>query len=302
MTGKLTLSVLAAAAVACGAAAKEIKLLTIGNSFADSAFVYLPQVAESAGDKIVMDRANIGGCPLGKHWKLVEQSEADPSVKPYYKKFTLRDKLEAQKWDIVTIQQYSGDSWRPESYEPYAKNLQAYVKKYAPQAELVMQQTWAYRFDDGRYKQWKMGQKEMYEKLVAAYDQAAKELGVRLIPTGEAVQLARETQPVKYVPYDPEALKALKYPAELPSQEGSMVFGYKWSKRKNRETGAEEWYIQNDPAHLNNRGRYLQACLWYGFLFGKPTSEIKFVPKELTAEDAAFLRAAAQKVLDAHRK
>lgn len=302
MTGKLTLSVLAAATLACGAAAKEIKLLTIGNSFSDSAFVYLPQVAESAGDKVVMDRANIGGCPLDKHWKLVEQSEADPSVKPYYKKYTLRDKLEAQKWDVVTIQQYSGDSWRPETYVPYAKNLQAYVKKYAPQAELLMQQTWAYRFDDGRYKQWKMNQQEMFEKLVAAYDKAAADLGIRVIRTGEAVQLARETQPVKYVPYDTEALKKLKHPAVLPSQEGSLVFGYKWDTRKNKETGEEEWFIKNDPAHLNNRGRYLQACLWYGFLFDKPTSEIKFAPKELTAEDAAFLRATAQKILDARKK
>lgn len=63
MTGKLTLSILAAAALTFGAAAKEVKLLTIGNSFADSAFKFLPKVAESAGDKVIMDRANIGGCP-----------------------------------------------------------------------------------------------------------------------------------------------------------------------------------------------------------------------------------------------
>ena len=86
MTGKLTLSILAAAALTFGAAAKEVKLLTIGNSFADSAFKFLPKVAESAGDKVIMDRANIGGCPLDKHWKLVEKSEQDPAVKPYYRK------------------------------------------------------------------------------------------------------------------------------------------------------------------------------------------------------------------------
>ena len=38
MTGKLTLSILAAATLTFGAAAKEVKLLTIGNSFADRAF------------------------------------------------------------------------------------------------------------------------------------------------------------------------------------------------------------------------------------------------------------------------
>ena len=299
MTGKLTLSILAAAALTFGAAAKEVKLLTIGNSFADSAFKFLPKVAESAGDKVIMDRANIGGCPLDKHWKLVEK---DPAVKPYYRKYTLRDKLEAQKWDFVTIQQASHLSWKPESYMPYAKNLQEYVKKYAPQAELVIQQTWAYRFDDNRLKSWKMSQREMFDKLVDAYDQAAAGLGIRLIPTGEAVQLARETQPVKYVEYDREALKSLKYPDPLPSEAGSFAVGMSWGSRKNKATGENERYIYNDPAHLNDRGRYLQACVWYGFFFDKPTSEIKFVPEGITEEDAAFLRATAQKVLDARKK
>ncbi len=302
MTGKLTLSILAAAALTFGAAAKEVKLLTIGNSFADSAFKFLPKVAESAGDKVIMDRANIGGCPLDKHWKLVEKSEQDPAVKPYYRKYTLRDKLEAQKWDFVTIQQASHLSWKPESYMPYAKNLQEYVKKYAPQAELVIQQTWAYRFDDNRLKSWKMSQREMFDKLVDAYDQAAAGLGIRLIPTGEAVQLARETQPVKYVEYDREALKSLKYPDPLPSEAGSFAVGMSWGNRKNKATGENERYIYNDPAHLNDRGRYLQACVWYGFFFDKPTSEIKFVPEGITEEDAAFLRATAQKVLDARKK
>lgn len=301
MRGKLVLAICAATALTLGAAAKEVKLLTIGNSFADSAFVYLPKVAESAGDKIVMDRANIGGCPLEKHWKLVEQSEADPTFKPYHKKFTLREKLESNKWDFVTIQQASHFSWKPETFQPYAKNLQEYVKKYAPQAELLMQQTWAYRFDEGRLASWKISQKEMFEKLVAAYDKAAKELGIRQIPTGEAVQLARETQPVKYVEYDLEAVKQLKYPDALPSENGSFVSGLWWATKKDKKTGTEEKSIGKDAAHLNKRGQYLQACLWYALLFDKPTSEIKFVPEGITAEDAAFIRETAQKALDAHK-
>lgn len=301
MNKAIALSLVAATALTFGVAAKEIKLLTIGNSFADSAFRYLPQVAESAGDKIVMDRANIGGCPLDKHWNLVVKSEKDPSVKPYYNKFTLKDKLQSNQWDFVTIQQASHLSWKPESYQPYAKNLQEYVKKYAPDAELVMQQTWAYRFDDNRYRDWKIDQKTMFENLVKAYDKAAAELGVRLIPTGEAVQLARETQAVKYVPYDTEAVKNLKYPDKLPSEAGSFAVGMYWWKQKDKKTGEIRWVRRNDPAHLNRRGEYLQACLWYAFFFDKPTSEIKFVPEGITPEDAAFLRDVAQKALDARK-
>ena len=68
-----------------------------------------------------------------------------------------------------------------------------------------------------------------------------------------------------------------------------------------RKTGEIRWVRRNDPAHLNRRGEYLQACLWYAFFFDKPTSEIKFVPEGITPEDAAFLRDVAQKALDARK-
>lgn len=279
------------------AGAKELSVLTIGNSFADSVFGYLPKIAASAGDKIILERANIGGCPMDKHWALVEKSEADPNLKPYYGKFTLKEKLQSRKWDVVTIQQVSSKSWQPDSFNPYARNLYDYVKKYAPGAEVVIQQTWAYRFDDKRLAKWNIGQDEMYKRLTDAYNKAATDLKVRQIPTGDAVQLARQTQVKPYVPYDPAVLEKLKHPDPLPSEEGSFARGFSWVKGKDGK-----YVIKNDPAHLNKRGEYLQSCVWYGFLFNKPTSDIKFVPKEISAEDARFLRETAQKVLDARLK
>ena len=145
-----------------------------------------------------MDRANLGGCPLDRHWKLVEANEKNPADKAYHgKKYSLKDMLQKEKWDIVTVQQASHLSWKPESYEPYLTNLIDYIRKYAPTAEIVIQQTWAYRFDDNRYKGWKIGQQEMYDKLTQAYRKAAEEHKLRVIPTGYAVQLGREKQPVK---------------------------------------------------------------------------------------------------------
>ncbi len=295
---KAFLALTLVAALAVCAFAKEISVLTIGNSFADSVFGYLPKITESAGDKIILERANIGGCSLERHWNELKKSEADPEYKPYYKKYTLRDKLESRKWDFVTIQQASHLSWKPESYEPFARDLYDYVKKYAPTAEVVIQQTWAYRFDDKRLASWKIEQPEMYKKLTEAYNKAAADLKIRVIPTGDAVQMARETQKTPYVPYDPAMLKTLKHPDPLPSEEGSFVKGMWWSKDK--KTG--EYHIQPDPSHLNKRGEYLQSCVWYGFFFGKPTSDIKFVPKEVKEEDAQFLRETAQKALDARYK
>ena len=278
-------------------AADELKILTVGNSFADSAFRYLPKVAESAGCKILMDRANLGGCPLDRHWKLVEANEKNPADKAYHgKKYSLKDMLQKEKWDIVTVQQASHLSWKPESYEPYLTNLIDYIRKYAPTAEIVIQQTWAYRFDDNRYKGWKIGQQEMYDKLTQAYRKAAEEHKLRVIPTGYAVQLGRGKQPVKYQPYDPASLKGLKYHDALPSEAGSWVTGLSWWKRK------DGWKLHKDPAHLNRRGDYLQACVWFALLYNRPTSEIKFVPKEVTPEDAKFIRDLAQEAVDTYKQ
>lgn len=79
---KIALAAVLAAAMVCSA--KELKVLTIGNSFADSAFHYLPSVVKSVpGCKIEMDRANIGGCTLERHWNEHQKAEKDPNYKPY---------------------------------------------------------------------------------------------------------------------------------------------------------------------------------------------------------------------------
>ena len=279
--------------------AQDVNLLSVGNSFSWSAGDYLPQVVQSVpGCTLVFEHASLSGYPLKKHWELVEKSEADPNFKPYSDKsgkYSLKEKLQSRQWDFITIQQASADSWRAATYDPYAQKLYDYIKKYAPQAEVVIQQTWAYRGDEPRLKKWGIDQQEMFTKLTENYVNMAKKLNCRVLPVGNAVQLARETQPVKYVPFDPEAVKKLEYPAKFPDKEGSFVVGLKW--RQDKEDGGK-WKQDLDAFHLNNRGKYLQACVWFAVLYGKPTAEIKFVPDGIKPEDAAFLRETAQKAVD----
>lgn len=207
---KIIIAAIAAAAFAGAAFAKDLKVLTIGNSFADSVFTYLPKIAKAQGEDLVLERANHGGCELDRHWSYVEREEADPDVKLYRgNRKKLREILASRDWDIVTIQQASHKSWIADSYFPYAQYLYDYVKKHAPQAEIVIQQTWSYRCDDGRFGngQWKITQKQMYEKLSDAYAKAAEKLGTRRIPSGLAVEKAREMQPHSYKPSDPAAAR-----------------------------------------------------------------------------------------------
>ena len=58
-----------------------------------------------------------------------------------------------------------------------------------------------------------------------------------------------------------------------------------------------ELHLRKDPNHLNIRGKYLQACVWFAFLYGKSPEETAkyFQPEEIGNTDAAFLRAMAEK-------
>jgi len=274
--------------------AAELKVLTIGNSFADSVFVYLPQIAAAMPDcKLVLERANLPGCSLKRHWELVEKSTADETVKPYNGK-SLKEILQSEKWDYVTLQQASPYSWREESYQPYLSNLLEFVHTNAPTAEVVLQQTWCYRFDDPRLAEWQITPVQMYQNILACYNKFAAELKLRQIPTGYAVNMARETQDVKFKEYDLAAVNSLQYPAELPDQTGSLVNGIWWGKG---DDGS--FLLRRDAYHLNKRGQYLQACLWFEFLFKTPATKIEFAPPEITPEDAGFLRETAhQSLLD----
>ena len=143
----------------------SLKVLTIGNSFTDSLAMFWQQVTESAGCELHFERANHGGCELHRHWNYISNEEKDPVYRMYQNySAKMREILAREQWHIVTIQQASHFSWRPETQQPFAGYIYNYVKQHAPQAEVVIQQTWSYRCDDGRFGngQWKITQKQMY--------------------------------------------------------------------------------------------------------------------------------------------
>ena len=273
-----------------------MNILTIGNSFTDSLELYFPAAVQSARCDLHFERANFGGCELARHWSYIEAEERDVRCRIYQGGRKLRSILELRAWDVVTIQQASHDSWRPETFQPWAGNIIAYVKKHAPQAEVVIQQTWAYRADHPQLlpgSEWGVSQDEMYERLTENYTKLARDYKLRIIPTGYAVQLTRRNSERKFVNYDPALIDTLAWP-DLPPQAGDVVGQCSW--RKNPDTG--ELYLNRDLIHLNPRGQYLQAWVWFAMLYGKKVSEIRLVPAELANSDVKFLQETAQQAVD----
>ena len=196
----------------------------------------------------------------------------------------------------MTIQQASRNSWRPETYQPFADNLIAAVRKLAPTAEIVIQQTWSYnsampRLNPGDPKSWKIDQTAMYEKLAAAYLQLAKKHQLRVIPVGDAVQIFRKAMGDKLVACEPKDISGMQKP-DLPKT-NDVAGNFSW--KKDKKTGKEK--LSCDYSHLNHRGRYLQALVWYAELYGKDPVKSTFVPKDISAEEVALFKKCASEAV-----
>ncbi len=276
-----------------------IRVLTIGNSFADDATRYIEEIARADDVELLIGKANLGGCSLEKHWNLVEQCDLLPDIKPYNfyltgagtREAALKEILKSEKWDFITLQQVSDLSWRAETYHPFIDNLYSLVSEFAPQAEKLLHQTWAYRVDANELKKYEISQTEMFSRLKKAYSEAASKYRCRIIPSGEAFQNARAV--FKYKPdtsYDFVDPK----PLELPDQSKSLIIGYFW-KTGNTATGKAEFSM--DGRHGNAKGRYLANAVWYEALTGKNLTNNTFCPAGVTADELEILKSAAHETV-----
>ena len=278
---------------------KHVRILTVGNSFTHNATRYLNDIAQAAGHKLTQKMLSIGGSPLERHATMALAFEKDPSDSSakYANDDSLPQALQSESWDVVTIQQASIKSHDVETYRPYAEQLADIVHRYAPQAQLLVHQTWAYRKDDPRFSgpPKTVGepatQAEMYRGLSDAYSTITTELSARRIPVGDAFWLADNDVDFGYRgAADFDATQAT-YP-ELPDQTHSLHVGYRWRGQRGKQT------LNMDGHHANLAGEYLGACVWFECLFGESPVGNTFVPENLAPDYAAFLQSVAHRAVE----
>jgi hypothetical protein len=278
------------------ATARTLRLFTVGNSFSENMTRCLPQLAQEGGHELIIGKAVKGGCSFQQHWDAVEAWRAnpdDPKAK-IYKDKSLQENLGTAPWDIITVQQYSLLSSDVTTYRPFANKLVAHLKALRPDAEVVLHQTWAYRVDADKFgqispapKKNAANQREMYDRSRAAYWEIAGELGLRVIPSGDAMWRVGSDPTWGFkadTAFDP---KTAVYPA-LPNQTHSLHVGYRWSPAKK---------LTKDANHANAAGEYLGALVWYGFLFNESPEKLTFVPAGVDAAFAAHLRKVAWQIV-----
>ncbi|MBQ5824612.1 MAG: DUF4886 domain-containing protein [Clostridia bacterium] len=238
-----------------------MKLLSIGNSFSTDAHRFLHILARQ--NSFALDTANlfIGGCSLKTHWQNVCEDNAyydyELNGNEAETKISIRQALENEKWDAVTLQQASADSGMYDSYHPYLSSLAKLVRELQPQARLYFHQTWSYENGSRHpgFLNYGRDSRRMFESIVSASAKAAESIGADLIATGTVIQYLRENE---------------------------KVFDY--------QNGGIS--LCRDTFHLSETyGRYAAAATWLHTLTGE-----EFIAKEFGGMDINLLEVIAKAV------
>lgn len=186
-------------------ASSSIHILSIGNSLSADAHFYLWKTLTSMGyEDVVIGNLYYPSCSLETHLK--NAGEDLPNYTYYERGSTGRDVEKARRgstleygllnrdWDIITLQQYSGDSGVGKSYRALPALID-YVRGYCPSARLAWHMVWAYQKDyrGKSFKKYDRDQDRMYRAIVSAVRKKITTNGdiALIIPTGTAIQNAR---------------------------------------------------------------------------------------------------------------
>ncbi len=255
-------------------AVKSIKILAIGNSFSDNALKHLPALAKELGiEQIIVGKLYRGSCSIDRHW-------ADAQIEASYERFdlntgdgwvtqstkTLIHALKLHDWDIITMQQVSGDSGVKDSLGNL-QNLIDFVNanKTNPNAKLYWHMTWAYSqfTEHGSFVKYNSDQMTMYNAIVDLTKDCivpnASFTGI--IPAGTAVQNYRD--------------------------------------RNINNASVESGYITiGDGYHLRNYSEVLVAMTWLRTLTGLSLNKITCTTNEslkfMDSMELKFLKKAAE--------
>ncbi len=195
--------------------ANKLKVLMIGNSFADDTINYAYEIAKSVGipeENILVADIYIGGCVLNTHWANAQSNAAAYRFGleregwfdgTSYTNWTMEQAIMYADWDFITFQQGSSASGDPSSFSNL-QNLMDYVYDIAtdevnnpnanPNVKFVWHQTWAYQQGTtaSHFSKYNFDQMTMYNAIVTCMKNFVLNKNfVAIIPNGTAIQNAR---------------------------------------------------------------------------------------------------------------
>ena len=261
------------------AAVKEVKVLSIGHSYSLNSCEYLYDIAKSQGVEMTIGIAYRGNCPLRMHYEYLTGNVVygEAMGGGYYKKYvsggycstypeeyTLGKMLKDEKWDYIIFQDCldtAGDwdtvsEWLPKLYEKVDKIMREQgntTVQYIYHKIWGMESTKYNPTDLVEFSKYNYDSENMYRAVSETSKRAADSMNFRLLPTGDAFRLARNT---------PE------FDAE---QRGKIL-------------------VADTTNHANKYGQYLAGITWFETITQMKVDKASvYRPNELTESEANIL-------------
>ncbi len=224
------------------------KILSISNSYGCDALGYLPMILESIGiTDIELGIAYIGSASLQQHFDNLTSGQQygynyNLGSSWLTKSLTLPEIISDKDWDCIVFQQVSNNSGKYETYEPYLTGLMRYCMSLKPVVKFAFNMTQPYA--NGYSGLGSYGSQEnMFDGIKSAAINVHYNNGLTIIPTGVAIQLARETELNDYGNFSTHQLSI-------------------------------------DGSHLDDGiGRYVAGLTWIVSLLGIPVWTVKYKPE-----------------------
>lgn len=179
-----------------------LKILSIGNSFSSDSLSYVPMILSRLGITVEICILCEPSCSLQSHWVNRESTTFYDNVNyysPIAGKWTqehnkgLAYGLAKADWEMVILQQNSGNSMDFTTYQPYLNNLIDYIATAKPNAVFAWNLTHAWAEGYSGLTSRNVTMAEMEAAVKQAADRVLAETAVSLmLPYGMAIHYARE--------------------------------------------------------------------------------------------------------------
>lgn len=182
----------------------NLKILMIGNSFADDTVFYSQRIANSLGISVELYDAYIGGCTIDNHYANIQNGATTYSMRSmngsnwnYQDNMSLGDIVTYTDWDIITFQQASAEVGRPGKYSNLVNLVNEVKSRVTGNPKYYWHQTWAYDKDYSEYYDYfsyfNNDQIEMFNAIVDCYNNNVVPTNIfeKTIFNGTAVQNLR---------------------------------------------------------------------------------------------------------------
>lgn len=240
-----------------------LRILSVSNSLGCDAVTYMPYILKNIGyNDFEIGICYLAGASLQDHVENLnnqpytnfffsssqERWESNPSS-------SLLNALQKSDWDIIVLQQNTNSDQDYNTYEPYLSQLIDYINTntdYKPTYYFHMTWPGALRGNEESYQQ---AQEEEYKAILNSMYKVYKDYGLRIIPCGVAMQLARATELNNYGNYAYHQLTSDGKHAD--GGIGRILISYTWLASLGINIGKASYYPNTDfDDEINSRGTF----------------------------------------------